>query len=59
MTLDPIANVIGRLEVKKRFRSEDRFRSARRRAARLSRRYLKGQLVFDWYSSVDRRGATQ
>ena len=59
MTLDQIANVIGRLEVKKRFRSEDRFRSARRRAARLSRRYLKGQLVFDWYASVDRRGATQ
>ena len=59
MTLDPIANVIGRLEVKKRFRSEDRFRSTRRRAARLARKFLKGQLVFDWYSSVDRRGATQ
>ena len=58
MTLDQIANVIGRLEVKKRFRSEDRFRSARRRAARLSRRYLKGQLVFDWYSSTDRGVAT-
>ena len=59
MTLDPIANVIGRLEVKKRLRSEDRVRSTRRRTARLARRYLKGQLVFDWYSSVDRRGATQ
>ena len=59
MTLDPIANVIGRLEVKKRFRSEDRFRSTRRRAARLARKFLKGQLVFDWYASVDRRGATQ
>jgi len=53
MTLDPIANVIGRLEVKKRFRS------TRRRTTRLARRFLKGQLVFDWYASVDRRGATQ
>ena len=58
MTLDPIANVIGRLEVKRRFRSGDRFRSARRRTARLALRYLKGQLVFDWYSSTDQGVAT-
>ena len=58
MTLDPIANVIGRIEVKKRFRSGGRFRSARCRTARLALRYLKGQLVFDWYSSTDRGVAT-
>ena len=58
MTLDPIANVIGRIEVKKRFRTGDRFRSARRRTARLALRYLKGQLVFDWYSSTDRGVST-
>jgi len=58
MTLDPIANLIGRLGVKKRFRAKDRFRSARYRAARLSQRYLKRQPVFDWYSSTDRRDAT-
>ena len=58
MTLDPIANVIGRLDVKRRFRSGDRFRSARRRTARLAVRYLNGQLVFEWYSSTDRGVAT-
>lgn len=58
MTLDQIANVIGRLEVKKRIRLEDRFRSARRREERRARKFLKEQLVFDWYVSTDRRDAT-
>ena len=58
MTLDPIANLIGRLEVKKRIRSEDRFRSARRREERRARKFLKGQQTFDWYPSTDRRDAT-
>ena len=58
MTLEPIANLISRPGVKKRIHSEDRFRSARRREERLGRKFLKEQLVFDWYSSTDRRDAT-
>ena len=57
MTLEPIANLIGRLGVKKRIRSEDRFRSARRQEERRARKFVKEQLVFDWYSSTDRRDA--
>ena len=57
MTLESIANLISRLGVKKRIRSEDRFRSARRREERRARKVVKEQLVFDWYSSTDRRDA--
>ena len=58
MTLNPIGNGISRPGVKKRVRSEDRFRSARRQEERLARKFVKEQLVFDWYSSTDRRDAT-
>ena len=57
MTLEPIGNGISRPGVKKRVRSEDRFRSARRREERRARKFVKEQLVFDWYSSTDRRDA--
>ena len=58
MTLEPIGNGISRPGVKKRIRLEDRFRSARRREERRGRKFLKEQLVFDWYLSADRRDAT-
>ena len=58
MTLNPIGNGISRPGVKKRIRLEDRFRSARRREERRARKFLKEQLVFDWYLSTDRMGAT-
>jgi len=58
MTLEPIGNGISRPGVKKRIRLEDRFRSARRREERRARKFLKEQLVFDWYVSTDRRDAT-
>ena len=58
MTLEPIGNGISRPGVKKRIRLEDRFRSARRREERRARKFLKEQLVFDWYISTDRRDAT-
>ena len=58
MTLEPIGNGISRPGVKKRIRLEDRFRSARRREERRARKFLKEQLVFDWYLSTDRRDAT-
>jgi len=58
MTLEPIGNGISRPGVKKRVRSEDRFRSARRQEERRARKFLKGQQTFDWYPSTDRRDAT-
>ena len=58
MTFEPIGNGISRPGVKKRIRLEDRFRSARRREERRARKFLKEQLVFDWYVSTDRRDAT-
>ena len=58
MTLEPIGNGISRSGVKKRIRLEDRFRSARRREERRARKFLKEQLVFEWYLSTDRRDAT-